>query len=82
VPQTGADNWFWIRSWRCSRCEQAATLRVDRVLGIAAHDLLSPWQELRATQQAEPVVPLSWQRADDAAHLQRIATAARTARMA
>lgn len=48
-------------------------------MSMVTNDLLSPTWQPRAMLHREAILPLTWQRPGDAAHLQRIAEALRTA---
>ncbi|HEX6812324.1 MAG TPA: hypothetical protein VF384_11920 [Planctomycetota bacterium] len=80
LPHPSATAWLSLRSWRCAKCN-AGTLQVARVFGFVKNDLLTPNRAAVPSTSIDPILPMSWQRPDDAAHLARIGEALRTARI-
>jgi hypothetical protein len=85
-PARDAVRCLCIRRWRCAKCETAAVYRVDQLMLVESSRVLWPvraiWPWARSSTlkaEAEPIVPLSWQRAADDAELARVDAALRAA---
>ena len=75
-PRPSAE-WCWLLStWRCPTCD-AGLFRIDRAYDFVENSLASIDWSKRRRQKLDRIVPLSWMRGDDRAHVERIADESR-----